>query len=70
MEATRLAVRALGGAYVRADELGWWRCSYRPTKGNRLRVVVRARSSAELISNLEAIPDRPLRKPKKQPEAA
>lgn len=47
---------------MRADELGWWTCSYRPTKGDRIRKKVRTRSSLELIRELEACEDRPLRK--------
>lgn len=65
LQSTREAVRALGGAYVRADELGFWRCSYRPTRGVRLSVTLRARGHLELLTLLEAAPDRPGRRPRK-----
>lgn len=55
LEGTRNAVRDLGGAYVRADEWGWWRCSYRPTVGDRLRVQLKARSPAELLEQLRGV---------------
>lgn len=55
LETTRDCIRQLGGAYVRADELGWWKCSYRPTVGDRLQVTLRARSSAELIAQMQAV---------------
>jgi hypothetical protein len=46
------AVRALGGgAFVRADELGWWKCSYRVGGG---RVTLRARSPEDLVEQLKA----------------
>ena len=51
---TKEQVRAQGGAFVRADELGWWRCSYQPTKGDRTRVELRARSAEDLVAQLKA----------------
>lgn len=66
---TKAAVSHLGGAYVRALETGFWTCTYRPTHGERHRVRLRARSSAELIAVLEAVPDRPHRKDRPGAEA-
>jgi len=36
---------------VRADELGWWKCSYRVGSG---RVTLSARSPEDLVEQLKA----------------
>lgn len=50
---TKERCRELGGSAVRADELGFWRCSYRPTSGDRRVVRLVARSPDELVRALE-----------------
>lgn len=59
LQSTKEAVAALGGAFVKADSFGYWRCSYRPTAGDRLRKTLKARTHIELIALLDAAPDRP-----------
>lgn len=45
-------VKELGGGSVKTDEFGFWRCSWRPTFGDRRVVRVRAQRPAELLRAL------------------
>lgn len=49
------AVAKHGGRSVRLTETGWWRCSFRPTRGDRKTVRLKARSTAELIASVRAM---------------
>lgn len=54
------------GSALRIDEFGRWRCSWRPTRGDRLTQRFTGRTGAELLKRLTAaIAARPKRKPKK-----
>lgn len=52
---TQTQVTELGGGKVRTDEFGFWRCSWRPTFGDRHVVRVRAQRGEDLVARLKEV---------------